>query len=831
MKKKKYYIYLVVIILTIVGFASLFFINNVYPFGTRQLSLIDFDTGYIPVYYKLWDVLHLKSSPFVDWNIATGYNIFGSLISNGLISPLSWIIALFPRKTIPFTISYVYLLKMIFVSIMTLIAIRKMFPKAKEKYQVLFTLMYTFSSWTFLMSTNLLYIESFAIFPLLVYSIKELLEKGKWKLYTFLLTLTLLMSYYMAWLDLFFIIGTTGLYLIIMKTDHKADKAVKVLFFTFLSLLLSCILFIPGFMLAKTSTRLANNTSDSGIFDFFMEKAIYLYTLAIPFCLTFKQLTIKKDKRLNIFFICLLFYLLIGVVIEPINALWHTGSHSGFPFRYSYQPTFVLIAISLYYLSKNYKSKENTSWTKMILPIIMFIIIIGIAYFLKDLLIKQDYAVKVSHPICFVILLVIFLLMLLSCFHIFNNSSSKAYILTTILFILTSYIFGAFYVKFLVSETSKYTEDIKEDFSLINDGYYYMSDLEDININYPYILEVGSIANRIHFIRQEFMDQVEALGIHKHNTIIYSSGGNEFNNLLLQNRYYLTKDIKNPDYYELIEDKNGIHYYKNKNALNYILPYNGVDFQEKNKDIFENSNLVYQKLFDGEGSIYTKVDYQYSHKRLSFDVEKGKYYEIFMVYSDLKNYNYSIDEEKIQLYDDSFLRDSAYVSLKAKEDSTFEMKFSDKVKEIYVYSLNQDTFENFIMNHSNNDVTVKTYKNKKVYQYQATEDKDVLLPIVYDDSIKIKVNGKEVKYRCNFYNMLSISVGKGKNTIEITYEQKWFRLGTIISILSTLFLGIIVLINKKYHLLKKKVILYPLLSLSILFFIFFILKVYILSWI
>ena len=47
--------------------------------------------------------------------------------------------------------------------------------------------MYTFSSWTFMMSTNLLYIDAFAIYPLLVYSLKELDEAFQGERYVFTL--------------------------------------------------------------------------------------------------------------------------------------------------------------------------------------------------------------------------------------------------------------------------------------------------------------------------------------------------------------------------------------------------------------------------------------------------------------------------------------------------------------------------------------------------------------------------------------------------------------------------------------------------------------------
>ena len=77
-KIDKYLIY--IIILTILGFGVIFRISDIFPFGTKPVNLIDFDSGYVPVYYKLWDVLHGQSTLWFDWNLGLGLNGFGSII-------------------------------------------------------------------------------------------------------------------------------------------------------------------------------------------------------------------------------------------------------------------------------------------------------------------------------------------------------------------------------------------------------------------------------------------------------------------------------------------------------------------------------------------------------------------------------------------------------------------------------------------------------------------------------------------------------------------------------------------------------------------------------
>ena len=75
MKKIKFNKYLFYCILfTILGFGVLFRIQNIFPFGKEIITFMDFDSGYIPVYYKLWDVLHFNSPLFFDWNLGAGLN-------------------------------------------------------------------------------------------------------------------------------------------------------------------------------------------------------------------------------------------------------------------------------------------------------------------------------------------------------------------------------------------------------------------------------------------------------------------------------------------------------------------------------------------------------------------------------------------------------------------------------------------------------------------------------------------------------------------------------------------------------------------------------------
>ena len=837
-KIDKYLVYM--IICTILGFGVLFRLYNIFPFGTKPINLIDFDAGYVPAYYKLWDVLHLQSTMWFDWNLGTGLNGFGSLISNGMVSPLCWIIGVFPRSSIPYSMSFIYLIKMIFISVMTYIAIGKIFPKTDGKNKILFGLMYTFSGWTFMMSTNLLYLDAVAIYPLLVYAFKELLEKGKWKLYTVLLTITLLCSYYIAWLDLFFIIGTSGLALLIMKTDNKKEKAVKVLICTGLSLALSCIIFLPAFMVAKQSARMARNTSDDTIFSYFMDKSIYLFTLAIPFVLTVKQLFVKKDKRLNIFILSMIVFLFLGVVIEPINALWHTGAHSGFPFRYSYQHAFFTILVSIYYLNNNYKPKEKTSWVRIIIPLVALAASVTTYALLSgELLSRNQFAASLDKWPDYLCLLLIFTFLVISYIFALRNNKKVLYVISCMIFISTTVMFGYMYEKFIDNSSALFTQKIYDSFDLKNDGYNYMSDMENTNMNYPFILKVPSIHNRFHFIRQEQLDLIKAFDYGNSDTMIYSTEGSEFANALLQNKYFLSHKQLDEDYFSLIDSKNieykdevkTVYYYQSKYNLNYLIPYNGNDYNEYTDNTYENVNNVYKTLFDGTKDIYAPIKYEYKDKTLTFSIKKGKKYRIRIKYETLETYKHETPDEDVIYERSNFRENYAKVDIKALKDSTFKLYASDEFDDIFVYEFDENEFKNFIEKETLKDVKIETNGKLRKYEVNLEEDTHILIPTNYDPNFIIKVNGEVVDYKCNLYNMISIDLKKGNNVIEIELNQKWLKYGIILTVVSLVVFLILYFINKKFRFLNCKIIVWPLFIIACLIFAALIIKVYILSWI
>lgn len=820
--KKNKFLFLT-LFFTCVILGIVFGVRGIYPFGDTPFHIYDFDSAYVPVYYKLWDLLHGTGSLLFDWNLGAGLNCYGSLIANSLWTPTSLVIAFFPRSFIPYAMSFILLFKLLAVSFCTYIAFDKIFPKVDGVFKMIFTLNYTFCGWTFFMYSNILYLDVFALFPLFVFAFYRLMKENKGGLYVLLLTLCLLLNYYMSWLILFFIIGVTILSLVILDIQDKKKKAVEVLLFTLLSLGISCILFLPSFYQSISSYRMNNGAIDEVPYlAEMLLKLIYMAPMVISFFFTAKQFFVKKDKKMNLFFGLLLLYLLIGIFVPQINAMWHTGSYSGFPFRYSYIPSFVFTLISLYYLQNHYENKNKKNIVNLLCSFFLIFLVGVFAYVYREEYMTENFLDMITKYSQFFCILVIFVISIFTLFILLKNDKKSMTILLTIFVLLQVSIYGIY---FSVNFDKKYnnsllTEDFMNHFAYPDDGYNLVDQVGILNINFPYILNKPSMQNRLHFIKEQEVDYSRKLGYAGEDTFIYSNGGNLFTNLLVQNKYYFSNKEMDERLYSLVDTNDGYYLYESKYNLPYVIPYSGDIVNEGTKIIIENTNSLYQTLFHKEDDILHLVEDD--KVKLSKD---NVYY--FYSYSGYVSGIFTEIEDKIS-YSNSFRSYDQFIT---------EFIVSEDVKidrtdyaDLRIAYINIEEYIQFVESIPSYEATMKVDGSKKIYQYKASENTSLLLPVNYDEALVVKVNGEEVAYHLNAYNMLSIDVEEGDNEIEVSYIPKFFKEGIIITIVSLVLYGIFSLTNKKVHYLEHKFILYPLFGISCFLGIAFLLKIYIFFW-
>jgi len=788
MKKiiKKYQYILISLLVSFLIIGISFYLKGIYPLGNNIFNINGFDNKVTPLYYKLWDILHGNSSFIYDWYSGTGVSTYATLITNGALSPTSLLVGLFKRDYITYAMSFIIIIKLLCVTLFTYIAIDKTIPKVNGLYKVLGSVLYTFCGFEIFLVSSISYLDVYALFPLLIYSYIRLLKDNKYLMYIMLLTLSLIFSYYMGYLILFFILGVSIISLLTLNIKNKKKKAFTIAISTLISIGLPMIIILPvieeyldSYLIILDSYTTATYLGE------ILLKIVYLLPLSIPIYFTYKQLKVKKDKKINLFIILLLIYLSIGIFIpESINIL-NMGYYNGYVFKSSFIISYILILVFLLFINNNYIENDKNNIPNVVAVVILTIIIVISVYSISEEFLDTSYIYGIGSISQFIALFIIFIVSL----FIINFITKTNKNISRTLYIIFSLIYiGCFHYLFYYNNNYSYSIhsiDIINKFNLKDDNYNYMDLTNTLNINFPYILKISSIENYNTYIKKEEVEYAKNMGYLGNGSYIYGYGGNIFSNLLWNNKYIFSKNKLDDRLYNLVEEHDNYYLYEAKYNLSYLIPYSGYIYNEDN-GFKDNINNIYKNLFNKDSDLVYTLDL--TNNKVTLD--KDNIYYIYVSYY-LKDLNDRL-KGSYKIYYESY--DTYVVEVSSLEDIELDL---DGLTDLEISYININDYIDFVNSINNYEVNVKIDNNRKVYTYESDIDTSVLIPINYDDNLVIKVNGIDANYKLNVYNMISIDIKKGYNEIEISYKIKDFNKGLIISIVSLCILISFYIVDKK----------------------------------
>ena len=776
----------------------LFLVKNIFPFGENVFSIGEFDSATLPFYYELWDILHGSGNIFLNFDIGNGINNFSLFVINGFLSPISWVVGLFSRNNIPYVISWLVIIKVLFISLCMFITINKLFPKVKSLYKILFTLIYTFSGWTLLMISNVGYLEVIGLFPLLILGYNRLVRDGKWGLYFVVLLLSYLCNFFIALMITIFIIILTIYSFVFLDIKSKLNKIIRIILVTLMVIGLTSFISFPVIFQMMNSYTLANEIIKSDGFKLFSEKMIHLLPLALPFVLVVKQLFIKKDKKVNLFILFTIITLLLGLFIEPINKIWHLGEYAYFPFKYSFIISGFIILSSLYYLDGNYENENKFNIINLGGVILFIAFTIGLFIYFKDTIMETNLTYELVHVRQFVGLIVIFIISIITFILNYRNDIRIANILVTIYTIMLIGIYGYLYLYNSSVSTSLETQKfIFERMNLPKDNYNYVDNTFKLNLNFSKILNVPSFQSTLEMVDENRVSYRDAFAYSGWGYSIGSSGGTIISDLIMNNKYYFSMFELDDNFYELVDNASGVYLYKSKYSFNNLIPYSGNTYDLDYGDVLKNNNELYKTLFDYDNQIIHIEDLNSKDSIYNLKIEPNNMYYLYvsMDVNDLSDIltKYNIIIDKI-IVDNHMVRAVFSTKEKLIIELNEELISEDALSFGYI---NKEELEEFINEINKFDVNVVDKHNKRTYEFKLNEDSDILIPISYNENYVIKVNGKEIDYTNNVYNMLSVNLDKGDIKLEISYLPKYFKECLIISLISFVGIIVFVFIDKK----------------------------------
>ena len=174
------------------------------PFGTKSMLYSDMWHQYFPFFKAFRKALLSGDSLLFNWNVGMGMDYLG-LISYYLASPLYLLSVLIPDSWVLPYFSLLVPLKLGLASLFFAIFLKKIF--GKDDFSIaLFGGFYGLCAWALGYQWNIMWLDTFAMLPLVALGTVSLLRDKKFLLYTVTLALSIFSNYYIGFFTCIFVL-------------------------------------------------------------------------------------------------------------------------------------------------------------------------------------------------------------------------------------------------------------------------------------------------------------------------------------------------------------------------------------------------------------------------------------------------------------------------------------------------------------------------------------------------------------------------------------------------------------------------------------------------
>ncbi len=171
---------------------------NMIPFGNHTILRMDLYHQYGPLFAELYERIKEGGSFLYSWNSGGGSSFLGNFY-NYLSSPLSLLVLLFSHENIPMAIGIIIFTKATIASATFTYYLKKSLNK-HSYITAGFGVLYAFSGYFIAYYWNLMWLDAFALLPIVLLGIERIINKGKPLTFIISLALVMFSNYYMAYM-------------------------------------------------------------------------------------------------------------------------------------------------------------------------------------------------------------------------------------------------------------------------------------------------------------------------------------------------------------------------------------------------------------------------------------------------------------------------------------------------------------------------------------------------------------------------------------------------------------------------------------------------------
>ena len=355
-----------------VGMLFVMLIGQYSPFGNYSMLYSDMYHQYYPFFKAFRQALLSGDSLLYNWSVGMGIDYLG-LYSYYLASPLNLLSVIVPEQWLLGYFSLLVPIKLGLASMFFSIFLKKIFGK-QDISLVLFGSFYGLCAWALGYQWNVMWLDTFALLPLVMLGMVSLLKEKKFVLYTLTLFLSVFTNYYIGFFTCIFVFLSFFCYEICCWrgiSDFFKDLG-RIAAFSALAIGMTAILSLPtlaalqntqssvnkfpeGFQLNitnednwiglfKTMVKVAGNMN-GGIEPTFKEGLPNLYCGVLTTILAFLFLFCRQIRlRDKICAVVLLLFFNVSFIVRQLDYIWH-GFHftNMIPYRFSFLYSFVML--------------------------------------------------------------------------------------------------------------------------------------------------------------------------------------------------------------------------------------------------------------------------------------------------------------------------------------------------------------------------------------------------------------------------------------------------------------------------------------------------------
>lgn len=360
---------------------------NVFPFGKSSVLIYDLNAQYVYFFEALRNCIYGRASFLYSFSRSLGGE-FAGIYAYYLASPLSYIVALFPKRNIIDAIFFLLVVKTGLCGMSFGYFLKK---NTKLTYipLIIFSVMYATSSFTVVMQHNIMWVDGIYLLPLVITGLIDLIKYGKYRLYTLTLALSLLCNYYIGYMSCIFVFFAFFYFALTGKNNgrfpEKVRKFLMSLFrcgiFSIIAVAIAAIMIIPAYY----SLTFGKTTFTQPNYGFRLKfnPAYLIYKSAITsydtlqgdglpfvFCGSVVLLLVclyyscgKISVREKIGSSIILAILTFSMCFDPIDMFWHGGQG---PNCLNYRYAFILIFFVLYVGARAFENIRSVGYVRVI---------------------------------------------------------------------------------------------------------------------------------------------------------------------------------------------------------------------------------------------------------------------------------------------------------------------------------------------------------------------------------------------------------------------------------------------------------------------------------